>query len=180
METKSIKWTSFLFLLFLIGYYTPNVYANPIDRETAKMIVQKQLNNHSSRAIAKSQKGEKKDISFVMEGEEQTFYVFNIGDDEGFVVVSGEDATDEILMSCSTGHFIMEEMPDNMMAWLKGYSKQIKWLRDNGITKEMNRRKAGSFDKYYKLEDDPKKAQRLATWAQSGFFGNNRQVVPDN
>ena len=173
METKSIKWTSFLFLLF-IGYYTPNVYANPIDRETAKMIVQKQINNHSSRAIAKSQKGEKTEISFVMEGEEQTFYVFNIGDDEGFVVVSGDDATDEILMSCSSGHFISEEMPDNMMAWLKGYSKQIKWLRDNGITKEMNRRKAGSFDKYYKLEDDPKKAERLARWDQSGIYGKDR------
>lgn len=112
METKSIKWTSFLFILLLIGYYTPNVYANPIDRETAKMIVQKQINNHSSRAIAKSQRGEKTEISFVMEGEEKTFYVFNIGDDEGFVVVSGDDATDEILMSCSTGHFILEEMPD--------------------------------------------------------------------
>ena len=171
-KSKNYKCSMALSLLLFIGLGTSVVCAKPIDREKAKQIAQRQIQKKiKTRATAESHDGLNTDVSFEMEGEDNSFYVFNIGDDGGFVVVSGEDATEEILMSSESGHFTAGEMPVNMMSWLNGYSKQIKWLRENGITKEMNKNKVGSFNKYYKLEDDEEKAERLARWDQDGKFG---------
>ena len=165
-----------IFILLIFSFSI--VCAKPIDKKTAQQIALKQANNiQKARSKTLSQSGSATEVYYEMEGDNQTFYVFNIGNNEGFIVVSGDDVTEEILMSCETGHFTEGEMPDNMMSWLEGYTQQINWLRENGITKEQNRRKAGSFDKYYKLEDDPEKAQRLARWGQSGFFGDDNQEL---
>ena len=95
-----------LSLLLFIGLGTSVVCAKPIDREKAKQIAQRQIQKKiKTRATAESHDGLNTDVSFEMEGEDNSFYVFNIGDDGGFVVVSGEDATEEILMSSESGHF---------------------------------------------------------------------------
>lgn len=164
-----------LIMLIVICGLTAN--SEPIDKNAAKLIASgyaKQMQKSHKKSVTEDTKME---ISFEMEGEDQTFYVFNIGDDNGFVVVSGDDATAEILMSCEEGRFTVEEMPENMMAWLNEYSRQIKWLRENGITKEQNQRSPKSFNSYYRLSDDPEKAQRLARWAQEGEFGDTKHLM---
>ncbi|UKK47969.1 C10 family peptidase [Prevotella sp. E9-3] len=59
---------------------------------------------------------------------EKHFYVFNVDNEEGFVVVSGNDQTPAILGYCDEGSFNTEEMPENMKAWLQGYADQLEWL----------------------------------------------------
>ncbi|MCR5151660.1 MAG: C10 family peptidase [Prevotella sp.] len=59
------------------------------------------------------------------------YYVFNVGDREGFVIVSGDDQTAQILGYADNGTFEPDNIPSNMKAWLDGYSRQIDWLRQH-------------------------------------------------
>jgi hypothetical protein len=57
--------------------------------------------------------------------EGEPFYVFNDKDNQGFVIVSGDDCTTEILGYSETGTLDMEQMPDNLKWWLDSYAHQI-------------------------------------------------------
>ena len=61
--------------------------------------------------------------------EAAAFYVFNATDNEGFVLVSGDSRLGDILGYCDRGSYDEGQMPDNMRAWLQGYTDQIKALR---------------------------------------------------
>lgn len=69
-------------------------------------------------------------------GQEQSayYYVFNAEGDNGYVIVSGDDRTPEILGYVDNGSFDEETIPDNMKSWLQLYVDQIKYLDDNNIT----------------------------------------------
>jgi len=59
-------------------------------------------------------------------------YVFNIADDQGFVIVSNDDRTTPILGFSDNGSIDPDNMPSNMKAWLAGYADEIAWLQKNG------------------------------------------------
>ena len=56
------------------------------------------------------------------------YYVFNVGNNGGFVIVSGDDRTNPILGFSDEGSFDPNNVPANMKSWLEGYSEQIKAL----------------------------------------------------
>ena len=56
------------------------------------------------------------------------YYVFNIGADGGFVIVSGDDRTNPILGYSFEGTFNPDRVPANMQNWLDGYAEQMKVL----------------------------------------------------
>ena len=62
------------------------------------------------------------------------YYVFNVGNDEGFVIVSGDDRTPSILGYADSGAFDIDNIPDNMKAWLDSYEEQIVWLDNDSIS----------------------------------------------
>ena len=59
------------------------------------------------------------------------FYVFNVGSDGGFVVVSGDDLMPTILGYADSGTYDEATMPENMKAWMEGYSRQMAWLHSH-------------------------------------------------
>ena len=56
------------------------------------------------------------------------YYVFNIGSNDGFVVVSGDDRTVSILGYADSGTLILDDMPDGLRYLLDGYAEQLRWL----------------------------------------------------
>ena len=56
------------------------------------------------------------------------YYIFNVGTNGGFVIVSGDDRTNPILGFSDEGAFDPNNVPANMQSWLKGYEEQIKAL----------------------------------------------------
>ena len=56
------------------------------------------------------------------------FYVFNAKDGDGFVIVSGDDRTKEILGYSEHGNLDTDNLPDNLKWWLNGYARQIEAL----------------------------------------------------
>ena len=58
------------------------------------------------------------------------YYVFDRGQDEGFVIVSGDDQTVPILGYTDNGHFDYSQMPPNMKFWLQGYENELNAIRE--------------------------------------------------
>ena len=61
------------------------------------------------------------------------YYVFNAGNDGGYVIVSGDDRTEPILGYVEQGTFDPDNIPENMRSWLQSYADQIKYIIDNDI-----------------------------------------------
>ena len=59
---------------------------------------------------------------------QQPYYVFNIDNSRGFVMVSGDDRAPAILGYATNGTFDTNQIPDNMKAWLQEYERQIAHL----------------------------------------------------
>lgn len=74
-----------------------------------------------------------------------SYYVFNVGSNNGFVVVSGDDRTDAILGYADSGMIDLDRMPDALKAWLEGYADQMAWLDEHPhATKQQVRRASRS------------------------------------
>ena len=63
------------------------------------------------------------------QGDHAPYFIFNATKGEGYVIVSGDSRTDDILGYCDEGAFDEEQVPDNMKAWLQGYAEQIDALQ---------------------------------------------------
>lgn len=61
------------------------------------------------------------------------YYVFNAGNDGGYVIVSGDDRVEPILGYVEQGSFDPDNIPENMRSWLQLYADQIKFVVDNDI-----------------------------------------------
>ena len=60
--------------------------------------------------------------------EKAYYYVFNIGDNNGFIIVSGDDRAKDILGYSHNGKFNSDSLPTNFSTWLNFYQKEIKAL----------------------------------------------------
>lgn len=62
------------------------------------------------------------------------FYVFNAGDDQGYVMVSGSDAVRPILGYSDSGRFPKENIPENLKSLLDFYHREIQYASRKGLT----------------------------------------------
>ncbi len=63
--------------------------------------------------------------------ESSALYMFNVEDNGGYVIVSGDERTEAILGYSTEGSIDPQNMPENMRAWLEGYEEQIKAIPSN-------------------------------------------------
>lgn len=62
---------------------------------------------------------------------EVDYYVFDRGEQAGFVVVSGDDRTMPVLAYSDQGHFDPTAMPDDVRWWMTQYQRQLQALREH-------------------------------------------------
>ncbi len=102
--------------------------AGPVNKGNARQIanqfLQKQGKSVKHEPVRAPQiRGE---IGVIDEGA--AYYVFDTDDNQGFVIVSGDDRTEPILGYSTNGAFDEDNMPDNLKAWLQGYADQIELI----------------------------------------------------
>ena len=68
-------------------------------------------------------------------GEAPSFYVYNVKNGTGFVIVAGDDVARPILGYSFKSSF-SAEMPAHVEAFLGRYDKQIRWAKENGVLRE--------------------------------------------
>ena len=108
-----------LFMLCLV------VKANPVSRsqalkEAKSFLATKGVEMNTSEAAYRAPRK-----ANAQEGESSYYYIFNVGNDEGFVIVSGDDRTEQILGYSDSGSFDEENMPEPLKEWLDGYAKEM-------------------------------------------------------
>ena len=99
-----------------------SMYANPITREQARQKAAKFLTDKKGKRSLKAVTSPGK---LAPETETERYYVFDRGNDEGYVIVSGDDETFAILGYTDQGSFDYSALPPNMKEWLDGYASQI-------------------------------------------------------
>ncbi len=119
-----------LFLLMVLSYTI--AFAGPVDLEQARAKAAKFMKKQSNGTVvlsetpeyapARSIKGVPTDV------KTPAYYVFNAEAENGYVIISGDDRTDEILGYATNGSFDLDNMPENVKAWLQGYAEQIGML----------------------------------------------------
>ncbi len=92
------------------------------------------------------------------------YYVFNIGETEGFVVVSSDDRTPDILGYADQGAFDASEMPENMKAWLQSYTDQLAYLKQHD---DAAVRRAPQLDEHKAI-----RPLLSSTWDQGAPYNN--------
>lgn len=118
-----------VFLLFLLPLMAT---AGPVNLQSAKRKAGTFLKEKVSSIIDKPM-----NLAYrqpLPDNEEQTaFYVFNSSDGKGYVIVSGDDRTEQVLGYSPTGHIDPEAMPDNMKYYLSELAKELASI-DNDVT----------------------------------------------
>ena len=104
-------------------------FAGPVDLEQAKgkaAKFMKMLGNDAPLVIDAPAYAPARTIRGIQTSNPTpAFYVFNAEHGAGYVIISGEDKTDEVLGYATSGNFDMDNMPSNVQAWLQGYAEQI-------------------------------------------------------
>jgi hypothetical protein len=112
--------------------------AGPVDKKQAMQEAAAFLKDHpltvDNKADGQAQTAEAvrlTDVSATLPmGEKAPFYIINIGDQQGFVIVSGDDRTNPILGYSDEGAFDANRMPANMRYWLDCYAQQLNVLAE--------------------------------------------------
>lgn len=128
---------TFTFLVALFASFI--TFAAPIEQSTAKKIAESFLNQTTTISINGRQtvNRENKPIQLVYTAtnisttQQPLFYVFNRGNDNGFIIVSADTRVKQILGYSDTGYFDSKNIPDNMKYWLGEYEKEITYAIAN-------------------------------------------------
>ena len=60
--------------------------------------------------------------------ENAYYYIFNRGENNGFIIISGDDRAKSVLGYSDCGSFSAKVMPDNFKNWISLYQKELKAL----------------------------------------------------
>lgn len=108
--------------------------AKAISREQAlsraKAFMQKRGDVRRLEAVTNARKLAPRRFAASVPSTEQ-YYVFNKGQGEGFVIISGDDRTIDVLGYCDKGDFDYDQLPPNMREWLDDYALQIGQLQQD-------------------------------------------------
>jgi len=108
-------------LFFLLAFVCVATFANPVSKEEAKSKAMEFLTNTSIRKAMPANGSMQ--LSDAVESTE--YYVFNIGNDSGFLLMSASDLTQPILGYSENGSFDLSNMPLPMAEWLEELSAGI-------------------------------------------------------
>ena len=103
--------------------------ARNVTPEQAEQTARQFINSrHPAARSARMKMAARHAIQVTQASDASAYYVFNVGEDKGYVMVSGSDLTPQVLAYATSGSFDQKQIPDNMRTWLQGYADQIAYL----------------------------------------------------
>ncbi len=125
---------NYFFLLFAGVFCILTANAAPVDRQTAAAKARAFMAQRKGAAgvsLSLAMQGRHKMPGTNISASDTYYYVFNNGDGDGFVVMSGDDSAPGVLGYADSGSIDIDHLPDNMRAWLEGYAEEIAYARAN-------------------------------------------------
>lgn len=116
------------------------IYAKKVEESKAKLVAEtflsqsKHYNGNSSVSLAEVFEFESVSIinPNVIE-KTPLLYVFDIANENGIILVSGDDVASPILGYTTSGNFDKEKLPYSFQKWIEGYKRQIQYAIDNEL-----------------------------------------------
>ncbi len=129
MKTSTMK-SLFALLLMACTATMMQTAANPITRQQAQQNALTFMQERG-RSIAMSSLHHAPMRAAASQAVEP-YYIFNIGDNQGYVIASGDDCAYAVLGYSDQGHIDVNNLPCNLQAWLEEYAHQIHYLQEHG------------------------------------------------
>ena len=128
---KTISFFRVLLSVIFVCLVSVQAMAKPITREQAmKKVMTFQKTKGDSKAIKavinKKRLAPRKAAS---QSACDPYYVFDRGENEGFIIASGDDQTIDILGYTDNGNFDYEQLPPQLQDMLEGYAHQIQAIQ---------------------------------------------------
>ena len=112
-------------LAVLLLLPTLSLCAGSVSEAEARQKVQTFLQQRGKKTSSQRVKLMKKSRRTGTPASSVGYYVFNLGETDGFVIVSGDDRTTAILGYADSGSINEDDMPDGLRYLLQGYEEQI-------------------------------------------------------
>jgi len=119
---------SLTFVLFVVAQAAPVTQLKALD--IAQQFMGKSSSTTSGALRVKSQQLTLAHQAMGKNGEVD-FYVFNCNDDNGFILVSGDDMLTPVLGYTDSGNFDISNIPDGLGYWLSEYQREIEYLKEH-------------------------------------------------
>lgn len=150
--------------------------AGPIDLEKAKSLAASFMPVSTDPVLVKTAvRNEAKSRTL----DEKTksaapYYIFSRGENQGFVIVSGDDCLPEILGYTESGNFDEELLPPHLLGWLNHYANLIEEAQANGVNTPNEARTRSSIEPNVRTADARVNIDPLVTahWHQNGPYNN--------
>lgn len=114
---------------------TMSANADPITRDQARQKAEQYLQNkQGSRRlspISNTRKLAPAAKRVAAPSVNELYYVFNRGDQEGFVIVAGDDRVEGVLGYTENGEFDYEQLPCNMKYWLDEQAEYVAYIEQH-------------------------------------------------
>lgn len=121
-----------LSLLLFVGLAAVAM-AEPVDVSTARSKVAAFLAQQSKKGLRKAPlKGKTWRQTLTTAHADKQYYVFNVGDNNGFVVTAADDAVQPVLGYTTSGNFSEKDMPEAMRGWFKSISAEVAFAAAHG------------------------------------------------
>jgi hypothetical protein len=109
-----------------------NLLAGPVDQQKAQKVGAKFL---STTAVSqKTADIQLQLVSTAYDRNATDYYVFNVSNGEGFVIVAGDDRVKPILAYSTTGSFDPNNMSEGFQFTLDGFCEEIQYVREHNLT----------------------------------------------
>ncbi len=124
----------FFLIVCVVVSVSVEVHAEQVSVNEAQNIASRFMAQRGMGTVAASQPLRAPRSKAGASQQEAAYYVFNAAKDRGFVIVSGDDRTEQVLGYSDKGNFDPENVPENMQAWLDQYVEEIALLDEGVIT----------------------------------------------
>ena len=117
-----------LCLMAIIG----SLMAGPVDQQKAQKLGTKFL---STTTLSQKNANIQLDlVSMAADRDATDYYVFNVSNGEGFVVIAGDDRVRPILAYSTTGKYNPSDVADGFQYTLDGFRKEIQYVREHNLS----------------------------------------------
>ena len=122
-----------LFLSVMLLALTSMMFAGPVGQQKAQQLGARFL---STSAVGQRNATVQLDLVSVATDATRSaadYYVFNVHDGEGFVIVSGDDRVKPILAYSTTGRFNPEDVAEGFAYTLDNFQQEIQYVREHNL-----------------------------------------------
>ena len=113
---------SFTMIVALLLMIAMPMMAERVSPETAQKVAQTFLNNNGAKSVQQ--------LDIVQATGLENLYIINA--EQGFVIMAADDRVQPILGYSLSGDFTIDDMPDDVVWWLRGYNIEIQSAINNG------------------------------------------------